>query len=223
MDGSEGLVPFEPDADTTRRILARTLGLAYRFVRSRLLLGLIGRVEGGHMKSQTLRVLLARYHGVYVGAHSYGSLLVPGRADRDTRIGRYVSIGPNVVRFGAAHPTEAPTMHPYWYHPTIGRAGYRDDVVRTPIVIEDDCWIGANAILLPGCTRIGTGAVVGAGSVVSHDVDDFAVVVGVPARQKSLRLTPEMRTQLLNSRPWQYGPSECERVLEEIVDGLRPS
>ena len=58
--------------------------------------------------------------------------------------------------------------------------------VQAPVVIESDVWIGASAIVLPGVT-IGTGAVVGAGSVVTKDVPAYAVVVGNPARQISSR------------------------------------
>lgn len=50
-----------------------------------------------------------------------------------------------------------------------------------PVIIEDNCWIGANAILLPGVT-IGRCSVVGAGSVVTKDVPPYSVVVGSPAR-----------------------------------------
>ncbi|HDZ8876661.1 hypothetical protein J4G66_16215 [Aeromonas dhakensis] len=49
------------------------------------------------------------------------------------------------------------------------------------IKIGNDVWIGANAIILPGVT-IGDGAVVGAGAVVTRDVPDYAIVVGVPAK-----------------------------------------
>ncbi len=55
-----------------------------------------------------------------------------------------------------------------------------------PIVVEDFVWIGANVTVLPGVT-IGRGAVVGAGSVVTKDVEENSLVVGVPARKiKSL-------------------------------------
>lgn len=49
------------------------------------------------------------------------------------------------------------------------------------VVIEDDVWIGANSVVLPGVT-IGKGAIVGAGSVVTKDVPPYAIVVGNPAR-----------------------------------------
>lgn len=53
--------------------------------------------------------------------------------------------------------------------------------VTAPIVIQDDVWLGASAIILPGVT-IGTGAVVAAGAVVTSNVEPFTIVGGVPAR-----------------------------------------
>ncbi|MGT0246943.1 MULTISPECIES: acyltransferase [Burkholderia] len=50
-----------------------------------------------------------------------------------------------------------------------------------PVVIEDHVWIGARAIISPG-VRIGEGAVVGAGSVVTRDVEPYTIVAGNPAR-----------------------------------------
>jgi len=49
-----------------------------------------------------------------------------------------------------------------------------------PITIEDDAWIGAGAIVLPGVT-VGQGAVVAAGAVVTKDVERFTIVGGVPS------------------------------------------
>ena len=51
---------------------------------------------------------------------------------------------------------------------------------RAGVVIEDDVWVGANAVVLPG-VRLHQGAVVGAGAVVTHDVPEYTVVAGVPA------------------------------------------
>ena len=50
-----------------------------------------------------------------------------------------------------------------------------------PVVIDDDVWIGANAVILPG-VRIGTHSIVAAGAVVTKDVPDYSLVAGVPAK-----------------------------------------
>ncbi|MDE5834435.1 MAG: galactoside O-acetyltransferase [Ruminococcus sp.] len=57
----------------------------------------------------------------------------------------------------------------------------RDILVCKPVVIKKGVWIGAGATILPGVT-VGKYAIVGASSVVTHDVPDYAVVVGNPAR-----------------------------------------
>lgn len=51
-----------------------------------------------------------------------------------------------------------------------------------PLHICDDVWIGRRVIILPGCGRIGRGSIVGAGSVVTKDVDDYVIVAGNPAK-----------------------------------------
>jgi acetyltransferase-like isoleucine patch superfamily enzyme len=60
-------------------------------------------------------------------------------------------------------------------------------VIRKNVIIEDDCWIAANSIILAGVT-IGKGSVVAAGSVVASDVAPYSVVGGVPARLIKKRL-----------------------------------
>lgn len=50
------------------------------------------------------------------------------------------------------------------------------------IIIEDDVWIGANAVIMPGVT-LRKGTVVGAGAVVTHSTEPYSVVAGVPARK----------------------------------------
>lgn len=62
-----------------------------------------------------------------------------------------------------------------------GRHRTIESVRTAPIEIGDDAWLGFNAAVMKG-VRIGRGAVIGACSVVVHDVPDFAVVVGNPAR-----------------------------------------
>lgn len=57
-----------------------------------------------------------------------------------------------------------------------------------PITIEDDCWLGANSVILPG-VRLGKGTVVGANTVVTKNSQDYAILGGVPARVIGSRLS----------------------------------
>jgi acetyltransferase-like isoleucine patch superfamily enzyme len=70
---------------------------------------------------------------------------------------------------------------------TIWNSGRGD---KYKIVIEDDIWIGHGAIILTP-TRIGRGAVVAAGSLVTRNVPPYAIVGGVPARVLRMRFSPE--------------------------------
>ena len=58
----------------------------------------------------------------------------------------------------------------------------------TPLEICEDVWIGARAIVLPGCKRIGAHSIIGAGSVVTKDVPDYAIVGGNPAKVIRMRV-----------------------------------
>ena len=87
-------------------------------------------------------------------------------------IGKYVLIAHDVSIQGADHRFDVPGT-------PICFAG-RPEMPET--VIEDDVWIGHRAIIIAG-VRIGRGAVVGAGAVVTKDIEPYAIVGGVPARR----------------------------------------
>ena len=65
--------------------------------------------------------------------------------------------------------------------------GYEGELPSTPLEICEDVWIGARAIVLPGCKRIGAHSIIGAGAVVTHDVPDYAIVGGNPAKVIRMR------------------------------------
>lgn len=97
-------------------------------------------------------------------------------------IGNYVNIGPNV----AIHTTNHRFAD---YDRPMALQGA---TIPRPVVIEDDVWLGVNAVVLPG-NRIGRGAIVGANAVVTHDVEPFAIVGGVPARLIRYRFDADVR------------------------------
>jgi acetyltransferase-like isoleucine patch superfamily enzyme len=87
-------------------------------------------------------------------------------------IGRYSMLGPQVAVVGADHVYHAAGV------PMIF-AGRPD---LKPTIVEDDVWIGARAIVMAG-VRIGRGAIIAAGAVVTKDVPPFEIHGGVPARK----------------------------------------
>lgn len=201
--------------------LAAFLGRLYRVLRGpgaaslrRLLARVLAALEGGPMYSATLRAVMHDVHGVEVGAYSYGCF-DPLRFPAAIRIGRYVSIGPGVAVYRRNHPLDRMSMHPLFYNPACA-AGV-ENVPTRPLIIEHDAWIGAHAVILPGCVRIGRGAVVAAGAVVTRNVPDFAVVGGNPGRVLRMRFSPERIAELLSLRFWTMTASElAEQVRVDL-------
>jgi virginiamycin A acetyltransferase len=97
--------------------------------------------------------------------------------------GHGIRIGNNVLI--ASNCTLAPTNHEISDRNRLIRdQGFSPS--RGGIVIEDDVWIGANSVLLDGAI-LRRGAVVGAGSVVRHELPEYSINVGAPARTVSWR------------------------------------
>lgn len=78
------------------------------------------------------------------------------------------------------------------------------------INIGHDVWIGMNAVILPG-VKIGNGAIIGAGSVVSHDIPDYAVVGGVPAELIRMKHSSETIEKLNKIEWWNWSKSDIEK------------
>ena len=75
------------------------------------------------------------------------------------------------------------------------------DDSRYRVEIGSDVWVGARVVIIGG-VRIGHGAVVATGSVVTKDVEDYAIVGGVPAKHIRFRFSAEMRVSLMSERWW---------------------
>lgn len=85
-----------------------------------------------------------------------------------------VTVGDNVMFSEGAMVLRHNHGMPEWWD--------KSKITAVPLVIEDGVFIGARALILPGCTRIGKEAVIGAGAVVTKDVPAGATAVGNPAR-----------------------------------------
>ena len=106
---------------------------------------------------------------IRIGSHAFINYNVSIMDRGDVTLGDHVLLAPNVVITTSNHPLD-PKMR-------------RDSLgIASPVVIGDDVWIGANAVILPGVT-LGNNVVVAAGAVVTKDVPDNTLVAGVPARK----------------------------------------
>ena len=97
-----------------------------------------------------------------------------------------------------------------------GTSWCKEDVItlrKKKTVIGNDVWIGANSIILGGCT-IGDGAVVGSGAVVTKDVPPYAVVAGVPAKIIKYRFQPEIIEELLTIKWWNCSEERLKVKIE---------
>ena len=93
-------------------------------------------------------------------------------------IGDNCFFGPNVSLLSPLHPLRYQERNQY-FDENIG--GYTDKEYGAPITIGDNCWLGGNVTVLPGVT-IGNGCVIGACSVVTHDIPDNYLAYGNPCK-----------------------------------------
>jgi acetyltransferase-like isoleucine patch superfamily enzyme len=152
-------------------------------------------------ESLPLRRYFASRYQVEVGLYSYGCF-DRWRVPPQTRIGRWCSVARSVRMLNANHPMQALSTHPYLYEAKWGVID-ADRIDREWLVIEDDVWIGHNAIISPSCHHIGRGAIIGAGAVVTHDVPAYAVMAGIPAKTLRMRFDDAMIAALEASRWWE--------------------
>jgi galactoside O-acetyltransferase len=110
------------------------------------------------------------------------------QASQEVTIGSKTHFAPYCILYG---PLEVGNKCAVAAHTVFAAIGHTYDQPDVPfvdlparsvkIVLEDNVWIGANAVIIAG-VRIGTGSIIGAGAVVTHDVEPYSVMGGVPAR-----------------------------------------
>lgn len=90
--------------------------------------------------------------------------------------------------------------------------------LKGPVSVGHDVWVGNGALILPGVT-IGHGAVIGARSVVTKDVEPYSVVGGNPARVIRNRLPPEDAAFLLDLAWWNWDHTRLRRHARHLFMG----
>jgi virginiamycin A acetyltransferase len=124
----------------------------------------------------------------------------------EVKIGRYCAIARRAIIHAENHDMKRPSIQEGLLAEKIG-AG--TGIKQGKITIGDDVWFGKRTTVLPK-TRVGDGAVVGAGSVVTRDVEPYEVVAGVPAERLGWRFREEVRSFLSDLRWWEWS---AERMI----------
>lgn len=189
------------------------------YVRTQALQKLIFRAlrrRENEFTSTRLRRVARRWFDLEVGMYSYGCF-DPDRFPPGTRIGRYCSFARSAVAFDTDHPVDRPILHPAAYHPGFGVV---DGWQVTPDALEigDDVWLGHNATILASAKRIGRGAVIAAGAVVTREVEPYTIVAGVPAAPVRARFHQQRIEEIEQTKWWELNLLELRAFLSENPD-----
>ena len=179
---------------------------------------------GGYAYNDFIRAFYEEEHGLELGYGTYGGCWNNNSLWwSNIKIGNYCSFAGNFYATTGNHRYKLFTTHPCLANPSYGSIlydGYPDDGEKHGLEIGNDVWIGQNVTILPGCKKIGNGAMVGAGSVVTHDVPPYAIVAGNPAKILRYRFDEETIKELEATKWWNLRLDELKKiapVLQEIV------
>ena len=151
---------------------------------------------------------LRKYGLITIGEHSYGFHdAYFWNNETKLEIGKYCSIAEGVVFIlGGEHRADWVTTYPFSafsnnWGPASNIPGHPTS--KGNIVIGNDVWIGHGALILSGST-VGHGAIIGARSVITKDVEPYAIYAGNPAKLIRYRFDEEVREKLLELAWWNW-------------------
>lgn len=168
-------------------------------------------------------------YGERIGRHCYGPLAKPGEYDMNfiERIGSFCSFGYNtaVVQPHYMGVTTHQFLFSSWRYPAFHEKLPHDKqekifdefIAAKKTVIGNDVWTGRNVSIQAG-VRIGNGAVIGTGAVVTHDIPDYAIAVGVPAKVIKYRFTDEQIAALNEIKWWDWDDDTIAARYDDFLD-----
>ncbi|HEX7411743.1 MAG TPA: CatB-related O-acetyltransferase [Bacteroidales bacterium] len=154
-----------------------------------------------------------------IGNHTYINKYC--LVDRNTAsIGNFCSIAYGVKIGLGNHPTQWVSTHPFAYDNKYGFVAQIrpfDEQTTQKCTIGNDVWIGANATILAGIT-VGDGAIIGANSLVTSDVEPYSIVAGTPAKHIRFRFDQQTISGLQQLKWWNWDDARIKRMVEKFDD-----
>jgi len=145
---------------------------------------------------------------------------------QNTIVGKFSNIAAQVRIGPTDHPMERPTLHHLTYRRKLFGFAETDDLEffakrqARLTHIGHDTWIGHGAIIMPE-VKIGNGAVVGSGAVVTRDVEPYMIVVGVPAKVVRRRFSKQIEQELESIAWWDWTHAELKENLEWLSGDIQ--
>ncbi|QHQ34736.1 CatB-related O-acetyltransferase [Algicella marina] len=146
--------------------------------------------------------------------------LFPGAPER-LKIGRFCQLaqGVQIVTSSANHDMRGLSTYPF---PIFDPERFLSYISSLPegrdTVIGNDCWLGREAMILPGA-RLGNGVIVGARAVVSGEVPDYAIVAGNPGKVVRMRLSDADIARMLELAWWDWPIEAIEAAIPALEKG----
>lgn len=167
---------------------------------------------------------------LFGGEMGFGSYIGPFCIMRSTSVGRFCSIADTVRIIGGSHPTCKHVSTCPMFFSTRNQNGlsyvdeqkfdelrYVDEERKVSVIIDNDVWIGSHVIILSG-VKIGNGAIIAAGAVVTKDVEPYTIVGGVPAKVIRKRFTDSQIEYLEKLQWWNKPVSWIQDHAESFAD-----
>jgi len=173
---------------------------------------ILEKMEKGEMYSISLRKIMKVYFNIEIGKYTYGGCFNPLLFERSVSIGNYTSISASTRALTRNHPVTKVSTHPFFYNKYLGFVN-SDLVERSPLEIGHDVWLGHNVVIVPRVKKIGNGAIIGAGTIITRDVPAYSIVVGNPGKIIKYRFNDDIIIKLEESRWWEKDIGSYEQKL----------
>lgn len=142
-----------------------------------------------------------------------------------TEMGKFCSVAKNVRINPANHPMDRPSQHHFTYRRKKFQMDEKDDEGifqwrrEKKVIIGNDVWIGHNAIIMGG-VKIGDGAVIGSGSIITKDVEPYTVIGGVPGKFIKRRFDEKISKALLKIKWWDWSYELIKERFDEFLGDI---